>query len=86
MEFLRPDPRLYRVDYDWLWTNPPHNDGSPATLRIHLQAAAAPGTRLIDRKRKHVPAGDSPEGLETRIRSWWKSLDSDDSGIRGGGG
>lgn len=28
------DPREYVVDYDWLWTNPPHNDGAPATVRL----------------------------------------------------
>ncbi|MFC5281589.1 hypothetical protein ACFPGO_06880 [Arcanobacterium canis] len=28
------DKRRYHVDYDWLWTNPPHNDGTPATLRL----------------------------------------------------
>ena len=28
------DPREYTVDYDWLWDNPPHNDGTPATVRL----------------------------------------------------
>ncbi|WP_406712943.1 FMN-binding negative transcriptional regulator [Trueperella pyogenes] len=32
----REDSRRYTVDYDWLWTNPPHNDGSPAVLRLIL--------------------------------------------------
>ncbi|QOQ38036.1 hypothetical protein [Trueperella pecoris] len=30
------DPRKYSVDYDWLWTRPPHNDGTPATVRLTL--------------------------------------------------
>lgn len=30
------DPREYLVDYDWLWTRPPHNDGTPATLRLRV--------------------------------------------------
>ncbi|MGV9197187.1 hypothetical protein ACTOVL_08365 [Arcanobacterium canis] len=28
------DKRRYQLDYDWLWTNPPHNDGTPAVLRL----------------------------------------------------
>ncbi|QOR47564.1 FMN-binding negative transcriptional regulator [Trueperella pecoris] len=30
------DSRRYALDFDWLWTNPPHNDGSPAILRLIL--------------------------------------------------
>lgn len=26
--------RRYRLDYDRLWTDPPHNDGTPATVRL----------------------------------------------------
>ncbi|MGV3153135.1 hypothetical protein ACEE62_00810 [Corynebacterium sp. 32222D000BW] len=26
--------REYQMDYDWLWDNPPHNDGTPATVRL----------------------------------------------------
>ncbi|CAM3851014.1 hypothetical protein [Corynebacterium frankenforstense] len=41
-----PDERRYEVDYDWLWTNPPHNDGTPATVRMTVtdgrRDAAAP--------------------------------------------
>lgn len=39
--------RRYRLDYDWLWTDPPHNDGTPATVRLvvadgkRIKAAAA---------------------------------------------
>lgn len=36
---LPDDERLYEPDYDWLWTYPPHNDGSEARLRITLQGA-----------------------------------------------
>lgn len=32
-----PDPRRYQVDLDWLWTQPPHNDGSPATVRLTVR-------------------------------------------------
>ncbi|WP_072341970.1 hypothetical protein [Actinomyces urinae] len=37
--YLPDDDRLYEPDYDWLWTYPPHNDGSEARLRIVLQRA-----------------------------------------------
>lgn len=30
------ETRLYELDYDWLWRNPPHNDGSPARIRVRL--------------------------------------------------
>lgn len=30
------DFRMYAVDYDWLWARPPHNDGTPATVRLTL--------------------------------------------------
>lgn len=33
---MTTDDRLYRPDYDWLWRNPPHNDGSPARIRARL--------------------------------------------------
>lgn len=33
---MTTDDRLYRPDYDWLWRNPPHNDGSPARIRVRL--------------------------------------------------
>lgn len=45
-EAQTPDERRYEVDYDWLWTNPPHNDGTPATVRMTVtdgrRDAAAP--------------------------------------------
>lgn len=31
---LNADPRRYVLDYDWLWNNPPHNDGTPAAVRM----------------------------------------------------
>ena len=44
-----PESRRYEVDYDWLWTNPPHNDGTPATVRMTVtdgrRNAAAPAVK-----------------------------------------
>lgn len=31
----------YRMDYDWLWTRPPHNDGSLATVRLTVSGNGA---------------------------------------------
>ncbi|MDY5403553.1 MAG: FMN-binding negative transcriptional regulator [Trueperella sp.] len=32
----KEDPRRYVVDYNWLWVDPPSNDGTPAVLRLVL--------------------------------------------------
>lgn len=29
-------PHTYQLDYDWLWNNPTGNDGSSATVLMHL--------------------------------------------------
>lgn len=39
------DPRRYALDYDWLWNNPPHNDGRPATLRMTVGDGATDEAR-----------------------------------------
>lgn len=31
----------YVMDYDWLWTNEPHNDGSPATVLVSISGDGA---------------------------------------------
>lgn len=36
---MNSDP--YKVDYDWLWSRPPGNDGTPATLLLHLDGKTA---------------------------------------------
>lgn len=36
----------YHMDYDWLWTRPPHNDGSLATVRLTVSGNGA--RRAVD--------------------------------------
>lgn len=31
----------YVMDYDWLWTRPPHNDGTSATVRVTVRGPGA---------------------------------------------
>lgn len=33
--------KKYVMDYDWLWTRPPHNDGTSATVRLTVRGAGA---------------------------------------------
>ena len=35
------------MDYDWLWTQPPHNDGTPATVRVTITGKGA--RRAVDK-------------------------------------
>lgn len=44
------DPRRYALDYDWLWNSPPHNDGSPAAVRMTI------GDGAVDEARPAVEA------------------------------
>ncbi|KTF04652.1 putative FMN-binding domain protein [Trueperella bernardiae] len=41
----KEDPRRYVVDYGWLWEEPPHNDGTPAVLRLVLTDGAETNAR-----------------------------------------
>lgn len=35
------DAQPWKVDLDWLWSTPPGNDGSPATLRLDVTGRGA---------------------------------------------
>ncbi len=74
----KPDSRLYSLDYDWLWTNPPHNDGSPACLRVTLISEGEP-----------VPTSDfSPETRSVRelVDAWLQTLSFEEPDLWGEGG
>lgn len=68
------DPRKYTVDYDWLWAKPPHNDGSPATVRARVSAGTEPSP------------SDPMLCPSRKIRAWWESLTEFSETARGKGG
>lgn len=44
---MDPNTQRYQMDYDWLWTQPPHNDGTPATVRVTITGKGA--RRAVDK-------------------------------------
>ncbi|MDO5033986.1 MAG: hypothetical protein Q4E01_01155 [Actinomycetaceae bacterium] len=76
---LDRDERLYRLDYDWLWSKPPHNDGSVAKLRVILEASSK-----ID---EEVPSAAGLQlSLQNVVREWLESLPYSAPPVWGAGG
>lgn len=54
---MEPNPNRYTMDYDWLWAQPPHNDGSLATVRLTVVGNNA--RRAVDEWLATMPASEN---------------------------